>query len=159
MRLSGRQHTIEMVDFDWPRGLVSIDALMTMSSAQWEHIRTEITRRRQEDLARPLVRLGGSVYIKSQQTALGIAAPILSLTTGALRNIKANRNLRCICGYVGRSPNEVKQVTWRLGINHSRPLSVGCFTSAFGKRSRPPVCLKRGASHLSASYSLSRLSV
>lgn len=56
MRFSGRQCTIEMVDFDWPRGPVSIDALMAMPSGQWEHIRTDITRRRQEDLARPLAR-------------------------------------------------------------------------------------------------------
>ena len=80
MRFSGRQRTVEMVDFDWPRGPVSIDALIAMPFGQSEHICTEITRWRQEDPARPLARCrlyGGSAYIKRQPMAEGhLACPI-----------------------------------------------------------------------------------
>lgn len=76
MQHSGMQRTIEIVDFDWPRGSVSIAMLMAMPSGQWEHIRYEITKRRQEDRGRPLARCrlcGGSVFIRSQTTADGLS--------------------------------------------------------------------------------------
>ena len=71
------QRTIRIVDFDWPRGPVSIEQLMSMPIAQWEHIRTEITKRRQETPSEPLGRCrlcGGSVFIKTQST-LAILSP------------------------------------------------------------------------------------
>lgn len=70
------QRTIRLVDFDWPRGPVSIEQLMAMPSAQWEHIRFEITKRRQEDPVQPLARCRlcrGSVFIKAQATSAGLA--------------------------------------------------------------------------------------
>ncbi len=48
---------------------------MAMPSAQWEHIRFEITKRRQEDPVQPLARCRlcrGSVFIKAQATSLGL---------------------------------------------------------------------------------------
>lgn len=70
------QRTIRLVDFDWPRGPVSIEQLMEMPSAQWEHIRFEITKRRQENPIQPLARCRlcrGSVFIKAQVTPAGLA--------------------------------------------------------------------------------------
>ena len=70
------QRTIRIADFDWPRGPVSINQLMAMPNGQWEHMRYEITKRRQEDQSRPLARCrlcGGSVFIKSQATEAGLS--------------------------------------------------------------------------------------
>ena len=70
------QRTIELADFDWPRGPVSVEQLVAMSNGQWEHLRYEITKRRQEDPARPLARCrlcGGSVFIRAQTTQAGLS--------------------------------------------------------------------------------------
>lgn len=85
MLLPGMQRTIRLVDFDWPRGPVSIEELMAMPSAQWEHIRFEITKRRQEHPTQPLARCrlcGGSVFIKAQATAQGLS-PYFAHFSGA----------------------------------------------------------------------------
>lgn len=63
------QRTIEIADFELPRGAVTIDALMAMERPAWEHLRGEINRRRQHDLEQPLARCRlckGAVYIKAQ---------------------------------------------------------------------------------------------
>lgn len=62
------QRTIEIADFELPRGPVNIAQLMAMPRATWEHLRSEINRRRQQDPSRPLARCRlckGPVFIRS----------------------------------------------------------------------------------------------
>lgn len=62
------QRTIEVADFELPRGPVSITQLMALPRATWDHLRGEINRRRQQDPLRPLARCRlceGPVYIRS----------------------------------------------------------------------------------------------
>lgn len=62
------QRTIEIADFELPRGPVSIAQLTTMPRATWEHLRSEINRRRLQDPLRPLARCRlckGPVFIRS----------------------------------------------------------------------------------------------
>lgn len=62
------QRTIEIADFELPRGPVAIGELLAMPRADWEHLRAEINRRRIEARDRPLAvcRLcQKAVYIKS----------------------------------------------------------------------------------------------
>jgi hypothetical protein len=63
------QRTIEIADFELPRGAIAIGALMAMDPATWEHLRAEINLRRLSGPDRPLARCrlcGGAVYIKAQ---------------------------------------------------------------------------------------------
>jgi hypothetical protein len=63
------QRTIEIADFDPPRGPVTIAQLMAMERSAWEHLRAEINLRRTREPGRPLARCRlceGSVYIKAQ---------------------------------------------------------------------------------------------
>lgn len=72
------QRTIEIADFELPRGAVSIQQLMAMPRTTWDHLRNEINRRRQQDLARPLARCRlckGPVFIRSH-FAGGDHAPV-----------------------------------------------------------------------------------
>jgi hypothetical protein len=62
------QRTIEVADFEFPRGPVTIQELMAMPRSDWSHLRTEINRRYQKDPLRPLARCRlcqGAVYIRS----------------------------------------------------------------------------------------------
>jgi len=73
-----RQRTIEIADFELPRGAVGIKQLMAMPRATWDHLRNEITRRRQQDPDRPLARCRlckGAVFIRSH-FAGGEHAPV-----------------------------------------------------------------------------------
>lgn len=68
------QRTIEIADFELPRGAVTIQQLMAMERAAWEHLRAEINRRRPREPERPLARCrlcGGGVYIRAQTTRDG----------------------------------------------------------------------------------------
>lgn len=68
------QRTIEIVDFELPRGTVTIAQLMAMERSTWEHLRTEINLQRKRQPDRPLAccRLcKGPVYIKAQATRDG----------------------------------------------------------------------------------------
>lgn len=72
------QRTIEIADFELPRGAVSIQQLIAMPRATWGHLRNEINRRRQQDAARPLARCRlckGPVFIRSH-FAGGDHAPV-----------------------------------------------------------------------------------
>lgn len=72
------QRTIEVADFELPRGGVSIQQLMAMSRATWDHLRSEINRRRRQDPTRPLARCRlckGPVFIRSH-FAGGNHAPV-----------------------------------------------------------------------------------
>lgn len=72
------QRTIEIADFELPRGPVSIAQLMAMPRATWDHLRGEINRRRQQDPSRPLARCRlckGPVFIRSH-FAGGEHAPV-----------------------------------------------------------------------------------
>lgn len=72
------QRTIEIADFELPRGPVTIAQLMAMPRAAWGHLRAEINRRRQGDPARPLARCrlcGGPVFIRAHFAA-GDHAPV-----------------------------------------------------------------------------------
>lgn len=63
------QRTIEIADFDPPRGPVTISQLMAMDRPGWEHLRGEINLRRTQAPDQPLARCRlckGSVYIKAQ---------------------------------------------------------------------------------------------
>jgi hypothetical protein len=63
------QRTIRIVDFELPRGAVTIEKLMAMPRATWEHLRAEINLRRDQDRSRPLARCRlceGSVFVRSQ---------------------------------------------------------------------------------------------
>jgi hypothetical protein len=62
------QRTIEIADFELPRGAVSIHQLMEMPRAIWDHLRSEINRQRQIDPLQPLARCRlckGPVFIRS----------------------------------------------------------------------------------------------
>ncbi|WP_231382216.1 hypothetical protein [Sphingobium indicum] len=68
------QRTIEIADFELPRGAISIADLMAMEQARWEHIRTEINLRRRADPTSPLARCRlceGGIFIRAQLTAAG----------------------------------------------------------------------------------------
>lgn len=68
------QRTVQSVIFEAPRGEVTVDALMTMEPAAWEHLRSEINLRRSSAPDRPLARClicKSPVYIKAQATAAG----------------------------------------------------------------------------------------
>ncbi|MCW3848102.1 hypothetical protein OF829_12700 [Sphingomonas sp. LB-2] len=68
------QRTIEIADFELPRGAVTIHTLMAMDQAAWEHLRGEINFRRARQPDRPLARCrlcGGAVYIRAQTTRSG----------------------------------------------------------------------------------------
>lgn len=68
------QRTVQTAIFEAPRGEVTVDALMAMESAAWEHLRGEINLRRSSTPDRPLARCmicKSSVYIKAQATAAG----------------------------------------------------------------------------------------
>lgn len=69
-----RQRTIQSAVFEAPRGELTVDALMAMEPAAWEHLRGEINLRRSSAPDRPLARCmicKSSVYIKAQATAAG----------------------------------------------------------------------------------------
>lgn len=68
------QRTIEIADFELPRGAVTVQQLMAMDPAGWEHLRSEITFRHQREPERPLARCRlckGSVYVRAQTTRNG----------------------------------------------------------------------------------------
>lgn len=71
--LSGiMERKIQIADFELPRGGISIEDLIAMPNAHWEHLRAEITRRHRLDNERPLARCRlceEPVYIRVQ--ALG----------------------------------------------------------------------------------------
>lgn len=76
MAQNGVQRTIRLVDFDWPRGPVSIDELMALPKGQWEHLRYEITKQHQLHPSTPLARCRlceGGVFIRSQATRTGLS--------------------------------------------------------------------------------------
>lgn len=63
------QRTILIADFELPRGAVTIEQLMAMPRAGWEHLRTQINVRGREDRDRPLARCRlceGRVFIRAQ---------------------------------------------------------------------------------------------
>lgn len=69
-----RQRTIQIADFELPRGSVSIEQLMAMPRTGWDHLRREINLRRQQDRSQPLAKCRlceGGVYIRSQETQTG----------------------------------------------------------------------------------------
>ena len=69
-----RQRTIQIADFELPRGSVSIEQLMAMPRTGWDHLRREINLRRQQDRSQPLAKCRlceGGVYIRSQATQTG----------------------------------------------------------------------------------------
>lgn len=68
------QRTVEIADFELPRGAVSISELMAMDRAGWEHLRAEINLRHKADPDNPLARCRlcrAGVYIKAQVTRAG----------------------------------------------------------------------------------------
>lgn len=70
------QRTIEIADFALPRGAVSIQQLMAMPRATWDHLRSEINRQRQIDPLNPLARCRlckGPVFIRSHYASGGHA--------------------------------------------------------------------------------------
>lgn len=72
------QRTIEIADFELPRGPVSIAQLIEMPRATWDHLRGEINRRRRQDPSRPLARCRlckGPIFIRSH-FAGGEHAPV-----------------------------------------------------------------------------------
>lgn len=80
------QRTIEIADFELPRGTISIRELMTMQPATWEHLRAEINLRRSSNPDQPLARCRvcqGAVYIKAQVTRDG-RVPMFAHYAGAL---------------------------------------------------------------------------
>lgn len=69
--MAEHQRAIRIVDFELPRGAVTIDALMAMPRASWEHLRSQINLRRQAEPLKPLARCRlceGGVFIRSQAT-------------------------------------------------------------------------------------------
>lgn len=65
------QRTVEIADFELPRGAVAISELMVMDRPGWEHLRAEINLRHRADPDRPLARCRlcrAGVYIKAQAT-------------------------------------------------------------------------------------------
>lgn len=68
------QRTIEIAEFELPRGTVTIAQLMAMEPGEWEHLRSEINLRRRSAPHRPLARCllcKSPVYIKAQATLSG----------------------------------------------------------------------------------------
>ena len=79
------QRTIEIADFEPPRGPVTIAQLMAMDRPGWEHLRGEINLRRTETPDQPLARCRlckGSVYIKAQAVPGG-HIPLFAHHSGA----------------------------------------------------------------------------
>lgn len=67
--LGRHQRTILIADFELPRGAVTIEQLMAMPRAGWEHLRTQINMRRREDKGRPLAKCRlceGGIFIRAQ---------------------------------------------------------------------------------------------
>jgi len=67
-RKTRRQRTIRIADFELPRGEVTIERLMAMPRADWEHLRNQINVRHEEDRTRPLAQCRlceGPVYIRA----------------------------------------------------------------------------------------------
>ncbi|WP_221939051.1 hypothetical protein, partial [Mycobacterium sp. KBS0706] len=63
------QRTIEIADFELPRGAISIRQLLEMPNETWGHLRAEINLRRRLDRNRPLARCRlckGGVFIRVQ---------------------------------------------------------------------------------------------
>lgn len=72
--MSQHQRTILIADFELPRGAVTIEQLMAMPRAGWEHLRSQINVRRREDKARPIARCRiceGGVFIRAQADRSG----------------------------------------------------------------------------------------
>jgi hypothetical protein len=70
----GRQRTIRIVDFELPRGAITVERLMDMPRADWDHLRAEINLRRLDDPTKPLARCRlceEPVFIRSQATEAG----------------------------------------------------------------------------------------
>ena len=69
------QRTIEIADFELPRGAITIEQLMGMENAAWEHLRAEINLRRKSAPDQPLARCRlckCPVYIRAQSTRDGL---------------------------------------------------------------------------------------
>ena len=69
--MTSHQRTILIADFELPRGAVSVEQLMAMPRAGWEHLRSQINVRRREDRSKPLARCRiceGGVFIRVQAT-------------------------------------------------------------------------------------------
>lgn len=67
--MANQQRTIRIVDFELPRGPVTIEALMAMKRESWEHLRAQINLRRRSDPSVPLARCrlcSGGVFIRAQ---------------------------------------------------------------------------------------------
>lgn len=67
--MRSHRRTIRIADFELPRGVVTIEALMAMRRESWEHLRTQINLRRQADPSTPLARCrlcGSGVFIRAQ---------------------------------------------------------------------------------------------
>lgn len=68
------QRTIQIADFELPRGPITIGELLGMDRPTWEHLRSEITRRRTKNPDTPLARCRlcrKGIYIKAQATPDG----------------------------------------------------------------------------------------
>lgn len=68
------QRTVEIAEFELPRGRITVGELMAMEPAGWEHLRSEINLRRTADPDRPLARCHycqSSIYIRAQATRDG----------------------------------------------------------------------------------------
>lgn len=68
------QRTVEITEFEMPRGRITVGELMAMEPAVWEHLRSEINLRRTADPDRPLARCHycqSSIYIRAQATRDG----------------------------------------------------------------------------------------
>lgn len=69
--MADHQRTIRIADFELPRGPVTIEMLMAMPRASWEHLRSQINLRRQSDPSAPLARCRlceAGVFIRAQAT-------------------------------------------------------------------------------------------
>ena len=78
--MSAFQRTVREAVFDLPRGRITIEQLMAMEQARWEHIRSEINLQRRRDPGRPLARCllcDGPVFIRSQYANNG-HLPVIS---------------------------------------------------------------------------------
>lgn len=65
------QRTILIADFELPRGAITVEQLMVMPRAGWEHLRSQINVRRREDRSTPIARCRlceGGVFIRAQAT-------------------------------------------------------------------------------------------
>lgn len=73
------QRTIEIVDFELPRGAITIETLMGMPREAWEHLRTQINLRWASDSETPLARCRlceGAVFIRTQNDGDGGHVPM-----------------------------------------------------------------------------------